>query len=108
VCLFFVLSGYILTLRFYADGDPLVFQAAAVRRYVRLVLPVFVSVMFAWVLLVTGAYSNHSAASLGAAGWIINVTSDSVTFVGAVFRGLIGAPFFSRNDIHAAVVVDRA
>ena len=39
VSIFFVLSGYVLTQRYYDTAEPRVFELAAVRRSVRLVLP---------------------------------------------------------------------
>jgi peptidoglycan/LPS O-acetylase OafA/YrhL len=100
VSVFFVLSGYVLTRRFYETGNIREFEPAAVKRYVRLGLPVFASVMFAWVLFVLGAYGNHLAGPLGTAGWVLALYTEPVTFVGAVFRGLIGAPLFGRVDLN--------
>lgn len=100
VSIFFVLSGYVLTRRYYETGNVREFEPAAIKRYVRLGLPVFASVMFAWILLVTGAYGNHLAGSLGTAAWPIFLYTEPVSFVGAIFRGLIGAPLFGRVDLN--------
>jgi peptidoglycan/LPS O-acetylase OafA/YrhL len=94
VSVFFVLSGYVLTARFYATGQPDELGAAAIRRYIRLVGPAFVSVMFAWVLLECGAYGNQMAPQLGTAGWVMALYSEAFTFQAAVFQGLLGAPLF--------------
>jgi peptidoglycan/LPS O-acetylase OafA/YrhL len=51
VSVFFVLSGYVLTQNFYETGRNEVLRAAASKRYLRLVLPALVSVIFAWLLL---------------------------------------------------------
>ena len=100
VSIFFVLSGYVLTRRFYETGNVREFEPAAIKRYVRLGLPVFVSVMLAWILLVTGAYGNHLAGPLGTAVWPVALYTEPVTFVGAIFSGLIGAPLFGRVDLN--------
>ena len=101
VSIFFVLSGYVLTSQFYATGRTSVFENAAAKRFVRLVLPTFCSIMFAWLLLVLGLYANQLAPALGAAGWIMAFYNDPVSFAGALFRGLIAAPMFGRNDLNA-------
>jgi peptidoglycan/LPS O-acetylase OafA/YrhL len=100
VSIFFVLSGYVLTRRFYVTGSVEDLQSAATRRYVRLVGPAFVSVMFAWMLQEFSAYSNHLAGQLGTAGWVIALYTEPVGFIGAVFRGLVGAPLFARADLN--------
>lgn len=60
VCLFFVLSGYVLSYRFFQTGDRLVIYSSAIRRYFRLAVPALVSVLFAYLILVLdfGAYDN--------------------------------------------------
>jgi peptidoglycan/LPS O-acetylase OafA/YrhL len=100
VSVFFVLSGYVLTRRFYETGNAREFEPAAIKRYVRLGLPVFVSVMFAWVLLVAGAYGNHLAGSLGTAGWVTEFYTKQASFAGALFQGLIGAPMYGHVGLN--------
>jgi len=101
VAIFFVLSGYVLTKRFYETGEPQVFESAAAKRYIRLVVPGLVSVMFGWVLLVTGAYGNHLAGPLGTAGWVLDLYAAPVSLSGALFRGLLGTPVFGISDLNS-------
>jgi peptidoglycan/LPS O-acetylase OafA/YrhL len=101
VMVFFALSGYVLTRRFYHDGDLDGLGAAAVKRYVRLVFPAGASVMLAWMMLKAGAYDGTLPARAGAAGWVGVHFVDNISFIGAVFRALIGAPFFARYDLNA-------
>ena len=58
----------------------MVFEAAATKRYVRLVVPAFVSVMFAWLLLRLGAYATDLAPDLGIAGWVMALYAEPVSF----------------------------
>jgi peptidoglycan/LPS O-acetylase OafA/YrhL len=64
VCIFFVLSGFVLTRAFYLTRQPEYLAKAAVKRYVRLMPPVAGSVCLAYVLLKTGAFHNAQAAAL--------------------------------------------
>ena len=100
VSVFFVLSGYVLTQRYYETSEPLVFESAAISRYVRLVLPAAASVIFAWALLSLGLYGNQLAGQLGAAGWVMASYTEPVSFIGAMFRAFIGAPLFGRIDLN--------
>lgn len=60
VCLFFVLSGYVLSYRFFGTGDRSIVYSSAIRRYFRLAVPALASVFLAYLILVLdlGAYDN--------------------------------------------------
>lgn len=50
VYIFFVLSGFVLSYKFYQTGDPKAITSSAFKRYFRLVIPVIFSVMCFYVL----------------------------------------------------------
>ena len=56
VCIFFLLSGFVLSLKFVQTKDHDVLVASSVKRYPRLVIPVFFSVLIAYTLLRLDAY----------------------------------------------------
>jgi peptidoglycan/LPS O-acetylase OafA/YrhL len=64
VRIFFVLSGFVLSLSYFRKKQPRVLTEAASRRYLRLMLPAFASVIFGWILLKFGWYWNVDAATL--------------------------------------------
>ena len=92
VLIFFVLSGYVLTKRFYDTGNAEELRSAAARRYVRLVFPVAASVLFAWLILRLGLYGNHLAGALGVSGWILPFYQEKVSLGSALLNGFFGAP----------------
>lgn len=94
VCVFFVMSGYVLTTKYYASGAETEIQTAAAKRYVRLVLPTFASIMFAWALWKVGAIISAQAIELGLAGWAPVWWGTPYSFLGAAWNGLAGAPLF--------------
>ena len=94
VCVFFVMSGYVLTTKYYLSGAESEIQAAAAKRYVRLVLPTFASIMFAWALWKSGAIISAQAIELGLAGWAPSWYGTPYSFFGAVWNGLAGSPLF--------------
>lgn len=51
VTLFFVLSGYVLSYRFFLDKENSIIYSSAIRRYFRLAVPAFVSVLFAFAVM---------------------------------------------------------
>lgn len=57
---FFVLSGYVLSIKFFKNKDYEIIQASASKRYIRLAIPVLFSVIFSYVLLITDAYELFS------------------------------------------------
>ena len=103
VSVFFVLSGYVLTRRFYRTEPPDGFESAAVKRYFRLALPVLASVMFAWLLFEAGAYANQLAPELGTAGWVMIFYKDPISLSAAAIRGIIGAPLFGQSELNGSV-----
>lgn len=68
VWLFWVMSAFVLSLRYHATVDRgqagAILTDATVRRYPRLVLPVLVSIAFAWILHNLGLMSNVRLANL--------------------------------------------
>jgi len=51
VCIFFILSGYVLTYKFFRDKNPEALASGAFRRYFRLLFPVLFSNLFVFVLM---------------------------------------------------------
>ena len=66
VFVFFVLSGYVLTYRFFATGDQSILRSGAVRRYFRLLPPVLVSLLCTFIVIV--AFSGYINAMFGMTG----------------------------------------
>lgn len=62
VWLFWIMSAFVLSIRFYTEKDRVLSHSivtdAAIRRYPRLLLPVTVSVLFAWILHSFGFMTN--------------------------------------------------
>jgi peptidoglycan/LPS O-acetylase OafA/YrhL len=54
VCLFFILSGYVLSYRFFRSKDNMIVYSSAARRYFRLAVPAFVSAVLAFAVIKLG------------------------------------------------------
>ncbi|CAL78854.1 Conserved hypothetical protein; putative membrane protein; putative acyltransferase domain protein [Bradyrhizobium sp. ORS 278] len=62
VCIFFVLSGYVLG--GFSEATSLSFPAQIVRRYLRLAVPMLMTSTIAWAIMAAGLMSNVEAAHL--------------------------------------------
>jgi peptidoglycan/LPS O-acetylase OafA/YrhL len=101
VRIFFVLSGFVLSLSYFRRKKVQVVTQAASRRYPRLMLPALGSVMFAWGLLKLGWYWNIEAAALlqqsPADSWLLRWFRFDRSFVDALREGAYGT-FFNFNE----------
>lgn len=68
VCIFFILSGIVLSTSFFRKGDTSV-TASAIKRYFRLAIPAGTSVLIAYTLLRLGLFHNHTTALLTGSPW---------------------------------------
>jgi peptidoglycan/LPS O-acetylase OafA/YrhL len=72
VGVFFALSGYVLTRRYFETGERRILVIGALKRWFRLFLPVFLSVILSWLLFATNSYSYEKAGMLSRSGWLVS------------------------------------
>ena len=60
VCIFFVLSGYVLTQNYFRTRDKNLIISGALRRYIRLLIPVFAAIMLSFLLSSAGLFRYYS------------------------------------------------
>jgi peptidoglycan/LPS O-acetylase OafA/YrhL len=96
VCIFFVLSGFVLSE--LAQHSPLSFPAQAVRRYLRLVVPMLATSTFAWALLAAGFYRNQQAAALLNSWWLGNWYKFDPSFRDMLIETLYGVFVTGHSD----------
>jgi peptidoglycan/LPS O-acetylase OafA/YrhL len=90
VCIFFVLSGYVLTKSFIETGDVTVFRLRASRRYLRLGVPIFGSVMFAWFVMAMGWSHAAEAGHLSGSAWLADFWKKPPDLIEALRDGTYG------------------
>lgn len=59
VCVFFVLSGYVITASFFQTGNPVFLIKNTMKRYPRLAIPVLFSVSLSYVLMTLNLFYNQ-------------------------------------------------
>ncbi|WP_400190335.1 acyltransferase family protein [Hymenobacter sp. B81] len=69
VCVFFVLSGFVLSEAYFRRPHPLTLQAQAARRYLRLMLPVAASALLGFAGLRLDWFRNDEVAAVSGAAW---------------------------------------
>lgn len=70
VTLFFVLSGFVLTRRFLANGDVQIVVRGVIKRWPRLAGPVVVATVTSWLLFKLGLYRFAQAAAITPSPWL--------------------------------------
>ncbi len=70
VSVFLVLSGYVLTKKFFESGDPWLLIMGAIKRWPRLWLMVFISIMGSWALLHNGVTAYRVAGVFAGSPWL--------------------------------------
>jgi Predicted acyltransferases len=103
VCIFFILSGFVLTNSFFRSGDGKSLSSLAVRRYFRLLPPVIVSGFAGWLLMTLDLFPvARTAALTGSTRWLSQCWAFEPDFgklLGESFYGVFFAHQCSYNNV---------
>lgn len=104
VCIFFILSGYVLTYKFFRTGDFIYLQSGAVKRYFRLVIPVFISSLIIYFLMKLHLFHNVEAAIISKSDfWLGQYYRFNPSISDALYEGFYGA-FFKNFSTYNGVL----
>ncbi len=103
VCLFFVLSGYVLSHKFFLRKEHEIATASAVKRYFRLALPVAFSVLLAYIFMKLGLFYNQQAGAVAGSGWLPTFWTFSPNLFDALSQAFLGTFFYSTFDYNAVL-----
>lgn len=91
VCVFFVLSGFVLSLKYFKLKDANILVSSAVRRYFRLAIPTIGSVLLAYfVLRIGGMHTQQTAAVTESSSWLATFWNFPAHVFTAVYQGVYG------------------
>lgn len=90
VCIFFVLSGFVLSTKFFRTGDRSVAAASAWKRYLRLELPILASVLLSYAVIKLHLLANTQAAAITHSAWQRYLWNFRPDFPGALYHSLVG------------------
>lgn len=101
VAIFFVLSGFVLTIGYFQTGDKKIIQKLATKRYLRLMLPAAVSILLVWLILSFGLNANKNIAEgISLAGSSSSLWTFNPNFFEALWQGILGIFTTSLNAEH--------
>lgn len=103
VCIFFVLSGFVLSYKFFLQKDLKIITEGAIKRYVRLVLPVAFSVFLAFVLMNFSLFYNQQAADLSGSSWLSSFWKFAPSLKGALKETFINTFFTNELDYNVTL-----
>jgi peptidoglycan/LPS O-acetylase OafA/YrhL len=97
VYIFFVVSGFALSIQFIKNHDRVYLLQATIRRYFRLMPPIFFSSLFSYFLLYYGQYKNQQLSRLLHSRWLGFFFDFSPSLLD-FFRFSLFDVFFSYNE----------
>ncbi|MDD5396582.1 MAG: acyltransferase [Candidatus Moranbacteria bacterium] len=103
VCIFFVMSGFVLSHKFFLQKDHAIIKESAIKRYVRLVVPVAFSVFCAYILMKFSLFYNQQAALVSGSNWLGEFWRFNPNFLDAVRQTFVGAFFSSVFDYNVTL-----
>lgn len=108
VAFFFVLSGFVLTRRFFIDGDRRFLLRNALKRWPRLALPVTFVVVGSWALFAVNAYHFEAAATITKSPWLAKFAYAyekpfEPSLVDALRQGLYRTFFFGESYYNSSL-----
>lgn len=91
VCLFFVMSAYVLVRPYFLSKRHDVIVSAAARRYFRLMPPAALSIAISYLILKFKLYTNMAAISLTGSQWLGSLFGITPHLHDALYQAFIGA-----------------
>jgi peptidoglycan/LPS O-acetylase OafA/YrhL len=93
VYIFFVLSGFVLSQKFFLTKSATVVISSAIRRYIRLMIPALGSVLLTYLVLRAGFIQSHAVAAVTGSEWLGSFWNFQANFFEALYQGLYGVFF---------------
>lgn len=103
VCIFFILSGYVLTYKFFKCNDERLIISSANRRYLRLLVPVLFSLVVTYVFMKLGFFYNIKASQLTNSDWLASYYNFEPNFIEMLKEGFWGV-FFQQTSFYNPVL----
>jgi peptidoglycan/LPS O-acetylase OafA/YrhL len=103
VAIFFVLSGFVLSIGFFQTGKLDIIKKLAAKRYFRLMLPALASILIAFTLLSLHLAHNQTAATITQSGWLGGAWTFAPNIFEAIRNGLFDIFAVSGNGYNNAL-----
>ncbi|HEU0266337.1 MAG TPA: acyltransferase [Candidatus Saccharimonadaceae bacterium] len=90
VAIFFVLSGFVLSIKFFTRGDSDGVKSQLIRRYPRLMIPAAAVCLVACVIMLLGLNHNPAVNQFSHSDWLASMWSFVPSIPNALYDGTIG------------------
>lgn len=101
VAIFFVLSGFVLSVGFFQTKNAAIVKKLAMKRYVRLMLPALASVILVWLVLALGLdHGKASAEAITQAGSSSSLWNFQPHLLDALLHGTLSVFLFDLGATH--------
>lgn len=102
VQIFFILCGYVISIRYFQTGNKDYLVKSAVKRYLRLLVPIIFLETATFFLMKVGAYHNEAAAVISKSqDWFMGFNSQNPTlptlFKEIFYDAFFGKPYYYNN-----------
>ena len=84
IFIFFVLSGFVLTIGYVQKGEREIIVALSLRRYLRLVIPVVCTCLLAYLVAQNGLFFNREAGVLSKNTWLVEFYNFQTDILGCL------------------------
>lgn len=101
VCLFFVLSGYVLSYKYYKTNTLSTLISMAGRRYIRLMIPALFTILVGYVFIYTSLFYNKETVEFTKSDWWMGYFWDFHPAFGDMLNTGLIKVIFSGNDVYS-------
>jgi peptidoglycan/LPS O-acetylase OafA/YrhL len=98
VCVFFVLSGYVLTAGFFHRPNRGAAAASFIKRYVRLEIPILCGVLAGWLIIALGLCANISVIPITKSRWLALFFRDEPSLLRALWHAFVNVFVYGTWD----------
>ncbi|MBP9068639.1 MAG: acyltransferase [Bacteroidia bacterium] len=98
VCMFLLLSGFVLSLRYNATNDITIIQDSFFKRYFRLTIPILGTVLLVYVLHRSGLFkSAHYPRTVTEFSFGKDLFTNNLSFLNVIKMALVDVPLYGNN-----------
>ncbi|MBA2611437.1 MAG: acyltransferase [Bacteroidetes bacterium] len=104
VCLFFILSGYVLSYKYISSNNPKILIGYAIKRYFRLLPLIAASVIFCYAAIKLNLINTNSLnLHTGSGNWLTDLFKTDTSFMALIENIFYGILFFGDNQYNPVV-----
>ncbi len=106
ISLFFVISGYALSYKYFMTKSQEYLRASLIKRYFRLEIPILFSVLVSYILLIGGSYSNAYIANnfTKSTFWFDHLWNMNASFPSALNEAFVSSLFTGGSPLYNPVL----